>query len=80
MGLQLAQQQTPVLEDQAVQGNACSCLSSLLCHFGCDSSRSTTEALIANVRAQLAASASLRAVLAAAAASSVAENGVGGAV
>lgn len=75
MGLQVVQQQTPVLDDQAMQGNACSCWSSLCCHFGCDSS-SSTEALIVNVRAQLAASTSLRAVLAAAA-SSAAGKGVG---
>lgn len=74
VGLQVVQQQTPVLDDQAVQGDACSCLSSLLCHFGCDSS--STEALVAQVRAQLAAGISLRAVLAAAAASSGAGEGV----
>lgn len=68
---QQQQQQVPVLHDQPEQGDACSCLSSLLCYFGCGDS---TAALIAKVRAQLAAGANLRAVLAAAS-SSVAGKG-----
>jgi hypothetical protein len=68
VGVQVVQQQTPELDDQAVQGDACSCLSSLLCHFGCGDS---TDTLIAKVQAQLAAGANLRAVLAAASSSVV---------